>query len=203
MCFCGGHGLLGQGVGIQVDQDFENVQEIQVSPGENLAGTVEDEGRQRHSTPQSSPGSPGEMPVKEPVAGCEISQTLQNVHLSPVFTRHLQNCPLPVRIGCNFNYVSLKAPWVRGSHFWSEQKTKWFHPSPFQNSRVHSRGKGFGIQYFQPQRFYSGERFMNFSRPARGRHVHGTFVRHQDPCVSVYRPGLRELVKGLPEWSPR
>lgn len=187
---------LARELGIQVDQDFENVQGIQVSPGENLAGTVEDEGQQRHSQPQSSPGSPGETPVKEPVADCEVSQMLQNVHLGPVVTRHLQNsCPLPVRIGCNFNHVSLKAPWVRGSHFWSEQKTKWFHPSPFQNSRVHSRGKGFGIQYFQPQRFFSGERFMHFSRPARGRHVHGTFVRPpRPPCqrVQAWPEGSRE-----------
>ncbi|XP_039698526.1 caspase recruitment domain-containing protein 6 isoform X2 [Pteropus medius] len=187
---------LARELGIQVDQDFENVQGIQVSPGENLAGTVEDEGQQRHSPPQSSPGNPAEKPMKEPVAGCEVSQTLQNIHLSPVFTRHLQNsCLLPVRIGCNFNHVSLKAPWVRGSHFWSEQKTKWFHPSPFQNARVHSRGKGFGIQYFQPQRFYSGERFMNFSRPPQGRHVHGTFVRPPRPLchrVQAWPEGSRE-----------
>ncbi|ELK06089.1 caspase recruitment domain-containing protein 6 [Pteropus alecto] len=187
---------LARELGIQVDQDFENVQGIQVSPGENLAGTVEDEGQQRHSPPQSSPGNPAEKPMKEPVAGCEVSQTLQNIHLSPVFTRHLQNsCLLPVRIGCNFNHVSLKAPWVRGSHFWSEQKTKWFHPSPFQNARVHSRGKGFGIQYFQPRRFYSGERFMNFSRPPQGRHVHGTFVRPPRPLchrVQAWPEGSRE-----------
>ncbi|ELK29252.1 Caspase recruitment domain-containing protein 6 [Myotis davidii] len=41
--------FLARELGIQIDQGFENVQGIQVSPGENLAGTVEDEGQQRHS----------------------------------------------------------------------------------------------------------------------------------------------------------
>lgn len=176
---------LARELGIQVDQDFEDIQGIQVSSSEHLAGTVEDEGQQRHSQAKSSAESPAEMPVKEPGGGCEVSQILQNFHLTPASMPHLQNSgPLPVRIGGNFHHVSLKATWVTGSHFWSEQKSKWFCPSHFQHSRVHTQGKSFGHQYFQPQRFYSGERFMKFPRPARGRHMAGAFGR---PPRSVFQ----------------
>lgn len=173
---------LARELGIQVDQDFENVQGIQVSSSENLVGTVEEERQQRHTQPKRSSECPAEMPVTEPGAGCEVSQILQNFHLTPVSMPHLQNpCPLPVRIGGNLNHGSLKAPWITGPHFWSEQKSKWFCPSPFQNSRFHCRGKRFGMQYSQPQRFYSGNRFMKFSRPPQGRHMSGTFVRPPRP----------------------
>lgn len=173
---------LARELGIQVDQDFENVQGIQVSSSENLVGTVEEERQQRHTQPKRSSECPAEMPVTEPGAGCEVSQILQNFHLTPVSMPHLQNpCPLPIRIGGNLNHASLKAPWIMGPHFWSEQKSKWFRPSPFQNSRFHYRGKRFGMQYSQPQRFYSGNRFMKFSRPPRGRHMNGTFVRPPRP----------------------
>lgn len=172
---------LARELGIQVDQDFENVQGIQVSSSENLAGTVEDEGQQRHSKPKRSFECPSEMPVKEPGSGCEVSQILQNFHLTPVSMPHMQNCPVPIRIGDNLNHGSLTAPWVMGPHFWPEQKSKWFCPSPFQNSRVRGRGKRFGIRYFQPQRFYSADRFMKFPRPAREHHMDGIFVRPPRP----------------------
>eukprot|EP00069_Balaena_mysticetus_P009068 bmy_06107T0 len=49
---------LARELGIQIDHDFENMQRIQVSPTENLAGTAEDEGPQRHSQPNNSSESP-------------------------------------------------------------------------------------------------------------------------------------------------
>ncbi|XP_033277101.2 caspase recruitment domain-containing protein 6-like [Orcinus orca] len=49
---------LARELGIQRDHDFENMQGIQVSPTENLAGTAEDEGPQRHSQPKNSSESP-------------------------------------------------------------------------------------------------------------------------------------------------
>uniref|UniRef100_A0A452TNY5 Caspase recruitment domain family member 6 n=1 Tax=Ursus maritimus TaxID=29073 RepID=A0A452TNY5_URSMA len=170
-------GSLARELGIQVDQDFENVQGIHSSPSENLAGTAKDERQQRHSQPESSSESPAEMPVREP----EASWNLQNFHCTPVLMPHLENCPLPTRIGGNFNHVSLKAPWVMGSHFWSEQRSKWFHPWPFQKTRDHGRGKSFRFQYFQPQRFYSPERFMKFSRTPWGHHMDKTFGRPLRP----------------------
>ncbi|XP_057564046.1 caspase recruitment domain-containing protein 6 isoform X2 [Hippopotamus amphibius kiboko] len=185
---------LARELGIQVDQDFENIQGIQVSPRENVAGTADDEGPQRHCQPKDSSESPAEISVREPEARCEISQNLQNFHLTPVFMPLPKNsCPLPSRIQGNFNHVSLTAPWVMGSHFWLQQRSKRFHPSPFQNMRAPSPGKSFGIQYFQPQRFYSGERFTKFSRTARGHHVHRTFGRPPRP--------ISQRVQAWPERS--
>ncbi|XP_034855058.1 caspase recruitment domain-containing protein 6-like isoform X1 [Mirounga leonina] len=167
-------GSLARELGIQVDQDFENVQGIHSSPSENLAGTAKDERQQRYSQPESSSESPAEMPVREPGA----SWNLQNFHHTPV----LENfCPLPTRIGGDFNHVSLKAPWVMGSYFWSEQRSKWFRPWPFQKTRDYGRGKCFRFQDFQPQRFYSPERFMKFSRTAWGHRTDKTFGRPPRP----------------------
>uniref|UniRef100_G1P9J6 CARD domain-containing protein n=1 Tax=Myotis lucifugus TaxID=59463 RepID=G1P9J6_MYOLU len=173
---------LARELGIQVDQDFEDVQGIQVSPGEHLAGTVEDERPQRHSQPESSSERPAEMPVKEPGAEGEVTQALQNFHLTPVFMPYVQNlCPFPVGIGGHFNRAPVKAPRVTGFHLGSEQKSKWFRPPPFHNSRFHGQGRSFGVQYFQPQRFCSVESFMKFPRPARGRHMDGPFGRPPRP----------------------
>ncbi|XP_004422827.1 PREDICTED: caspase recruitment domain-containing protein 6 [Ceratotherium simum simum] len=170
---------LARELGIQVDQDFENAQGSQVFHGENLAATAEDEGQQRYGQPKSSSEHPAEMPIREPGARCEVSQNLQ---LTPVFVPHLANYfPLPSRIRGNFNHVSLKAPWVMGSHFGSEQKSKGFPPSPFQNTRAYSQGKNFGIRYLPPQRFYSHERFMKFPRTAQGCHIDGTIGRPPRP----------------------
>ncbi|XP_025292083.1 caspase recruitment domain-containing protein 6 isoform X1 [Canis lupus familiaris] len=170
-------GSLARELGIQVDQDFENVQVIHSCPSENLARTARDERQQRHSQPESSPEAPTEMPVREPGA----SWNPQNFHHTPVFLPHLENsCPLPTRIGGNFNHVPLKAPWVMGFHFGSEQRSKWFRPWPFQKMRDRGRGEGFRFQYFQPQRFYSPERFMKFSRTA-WRHHMNTFGRPLRP----------------------
>uniref|UniRef100_A0A8C9K5I6 Caspase recruitment domain family member 6 n=1 Tax=Panthera tigris altaica TaxID=74533 RepID=A0A8C9K5I6_PANTA len=156
-------GSLARELGIQVDQDFENVQGIQTPPSENLSGTAKDERQQRPSQSESSCENPAVMSGES-----GASQNLQNFYLLPGFVPRLENCPLPTRIGGNFNHVSLKAPWVTGSHFWSEQRSKWFCPWPFQKTRAYGRGKSFGFRYFQPQRFYSPERFTKFSRTALG-----------------------------------
>lgn len=186
---------LARELGIQVDQDFENIQGIQISPSEDLAGIAEDEGQQRYSQPKSSSESPAETSRREPGAGGEINQNLQNFHTPPVFMFHPKNpCPLPTRTGGHFNPVSLKAPWVMGSHFWTEQRPQWFYPFPFQNTRACSPGKNLGIQYFQPQRLYSGERFMKFSRKLRGCHAGRTFGRPPRPrCAQAWpeRPQVK------------
>ena len=169
---------LARELGIQVDQDFENIQGIQVSPSENLTGTAEDEGSQRHSQSENS----SESPAKMSETSCQISPNRQNFHLTPVFIPPLRNFrPFPARIGGNFNRGSLKAPWPMGSRFWLQQRPKSFHPLPFQNTRAHSPGKRFGIQYFQPQRFYSGETFMRFSGAPWRHHMGRTFGRPPRP----------------------
>lgn len=173
---------LARELGIQVDQDVEDVQGIQGSPGDNLAGTVEDEGQRRHSQPESSSDSPTEVPAKEPGAEGEVTQALQNVRLTPVFVPYVHNlCPFPVRFGGHLNRVPVRAPRVAGFHPGSEQKSKWFRPPPFHKSRVHGQGRSFGVQYFQPQRFCPAESFMKFSRPAQGRHMDGLLGRPPRP----------------------
>lgn len=175
---------LARELGIQVDQDFENIQGIQVSPSENLAGAAEDEGSQRHSQRKNS----SESPAKMSETSGQVNQNRQNFHLTPVFMPPLRNFhPLPARIGGNFNHVSLKAPWAMGSRFWLQQRPKRFHPLPFQNTRAHSPGKRFGIQYFQPQRFYSGETFMRFSGTPWRHHMGRTFGRPPRP-ISQHIP---------------
>ncbi|KAI4574217.1 hypothetical protein MJG53_012393 [Ovis ammon polii x Ovis aries] len=90
---------LARELGIQVDQDFENIQGIQVSPSEDLAGTAEDEGSQRHSLPKNS----SESPAKMSEISCQISQNRQNFHLTPIFMPPLRNFrPSPARIGVYF-----------------------------------------------------------------------------------------------------
>ena len=180
---------LARELGIQVDQDFENIQGIQVSPSENLTGTAEDEGSQRHSQSENS----SESPAKMSETSCQISPNRQNFHLTPVFIPPLRNFrPFPARIGGNFNRGSLKAPWPMGSRFWLQQRPKSFHPLPFQNTRAHSPGKRFGIQYFQPQRFYSGETFMRFSGAPWRHHMGRTFGRPPRP-----------LSQRIPAWPQR
>ncbi|XP_032193405.1 caspase recruitment domain-containing protein 6 [Mustela erminea] len=155
-------GSLARELGIQVDQDFENVQGIHSSSSENLA---EDERQQRHGQSESSSESAAEMPVSGPGA----SWNLQTFHPTPVLMPPQENSyPLPTRIGGNFNHMSLKAPWVMGSHFWSEQRTRWFRPWPFQKTRGYGRGQSFRSQYFPPQRFYSPGRFIKFPRTSWG-----------------------------------
>ncbi|XP_020033903.2 caspase recruitment domain-containing protein 6 [Castor canadensis] len=161
-------------LGIQVDQDFETTQGVQVFHSENMARTAEDEGQQKHSQTKSLSESPAQMPVREPGDRYEVSQ---NFHHSPVFLPHQENCSLPTITRGKFNSVSLKATWVMASHFGSEHRGKWFCPLPFQNSRAHTWGKSFDIKYFQPQRFYSGERFMKFSKTPWRHNLHGTFGR--------------------------
>ncbi|XP_036266321.1 caspase recruitment domain-containing protein 6 isoform X1 [Pipistrellus kuhlii] len=174
---------LARELGIQVDQDFENVQGIhQVVPGDNLAGTVEEEGQRRHSQPESSSESPAEVPARELGTEGEVTQALQNVHLAPVFVPYVHNlCPFPVRIGGHLNRAPVRGPRVAGFHLGSEQKSKWFRPPPFHNSRVPGQGRSFGVQYFQPQRFCPPGSFMKFSRPARGSHMVGLWGRPPRP----------------------
>nr|XP_020770571.1 caspase recruitment domain-containing protein 6 isoform X1 [Odocoileus virginianus texanus]XP_020770572.1 caspase recruitment domain-containing protein 6 isoform X1 [Odocoileus virginianus texanus]XP_020770573.1 caspase recruitment domain-containing protein 6 isoform X1 [Odocoileus virginianus texanus] len=180
---------LARELGIQVDQDFENIQGIQVSPSENVTGTAEDEGSQRHSQSENS----SESPAKMSETSCQISPNRQNFHLPPVFIPPLRNFrPFPARIGGNFNRGSLKAPWPMGSRFWLQQRPKSFHPVPFQNTRAQSPGKHFGIQYFQPQRFYSGETFMRFSGAPWRHHMGRTFGRPPRP-----------ISQRIPAWPQR
>ncbi|XP_036919125.1 caspase recruitment domain-containing protein 6 [Sturnira hondurensis] len=183
-------GSLARELGIQVDQDLENAEGVQVPPSENWAGTNEDEGPQRHRQPESSLESTAEVPVKELGAGGEVSLAPQNVHLSPGVRPHLQNsCFFPIMVGGHFGRVPLRAPWVMGSRFGSRQKSRWFYPSPFQNSWVHSQGRGFGVQCSQPLRFCSGGRFIKFSRPPRGHPMYGLFgrpLRPISPCVQAW-----------------
>lgn len=175
-------GSLARELGIQVDQDLEDVEGIRVPPSENLAGTVEDEEPGRHRQPESSSESTAELPVKELGAGGEVSPVPQNDHLSPGVRPHWQNpCFFPIITGGHFNRVPLRAPWVMGPHFGSAQKSKWLRPSPFRNSWVHSQGRSFGVQHFQPLRFCSGERFVKFSRPPLRHHVYGLFGRPLRP----------------------
>uniref|UniRef100_A0A673T7Q8 Caspase recruitment domain family member 6 n=1 Tax=Suricata suricatta TaxID=37032 RepID=A0A673T7Q8_SURSU len=167
-------GSLARELGIQVDEDFENVQGLQTPTSENLSGTVNDERQQRHSQSESSCDSPAVMSVREPGA----IQNLQNFYLPPAFMPHRENsCLLPGRIGGNFNHVSLKAPWAMGSHFWSEQGSKWFRPWPFHKTRAYGQGKSFGFRCLQPQRFYSPERFTKFSGTAWGHPMTKTIGR--------------------------
>nr|XP_005556846.1 PREDICTED: caspase recruitment domain-containing protein 6 [Macaca fascicularis] len=194
---------LARELGIQVDEDFENTQRIQVPSGEDIAGTAEDEGQQRCSQLKSSSKSQALMPIQEPGTQCELSQNLQNLYGTPIFGPLLENSwPFPTRIGGNFNHVSLKAPWVMGHPFGSEQRPKWFCPLPFQNARARGRGKSFGIQSFHPQVFYSGERFLKFSRVARGGHLNGTFGRPPRPiCQHVQACPERPQTMGTLERS--
>lgn len=143
------------------------------------------------------------MPIQEPGTQCELSQNLQNLYGIPIFGPLLENSwPFPTRIGGNFNHVSLKAPWVMGHTFGSEQRPKWFCPLPFQNARARGRGKSFGIQSFHPQVFYSGERFLKFSRVARGGHLNGTFGRPPRPiCQHVQACPERPQTMGTLERS--
>ncbi|KAM9693908.1 caspase recruitment domain-containing protein 6 [Trichechus inunguis] len=165
-------------LGIQVDKECENTQGIQVSSSENMAGTAESVGQQRHSKTKT----PAQMPTRDSGVICGVSQNPENIYSTPVFMSPPQNSwPLPSSIGGNFNQASSKPPWLMGSPFWPEQRCKWLHPLALHNTRAHSQGKSFGLQYFQPQRFYSGERFMKFSRTAQGFHWNGRFGRPPRP----------------------
>ncbi|XP_027257171.1 caspase recruitment domain-containing protein 6 [Cricetulus griseus] len=166
---------LARELGIQVDQDFGITQDIQDSPR-----MTDDENQQIRSQTKSPSESRAQVPIREPGAQHEDSQSSQNLHQTPVLVLHpVRPWPLPTTFGSNFYHVSLKAPWVLSSHFGSQQRAKWFYPLPHQNTRVHSGGKSFGNQHFQPWRFYSGQRFMKFSGASRGYHSSGTFGRSQ------------------------
>nr|XP_027792020.1 caspase recruitment domain-containing protein 6 [Marmota flaviventris] len=173
---------LARELGIQVDQDFENAQGIQNFPNVNRAGTAEGEGQQRYSQLTNSSESQALRPTRDPGIAGEVSQNFQNFHHSPVSKSHLENAwPSPNRIGGNFDQVSLESPWVMGSHLGSEQRSKWFCASPFWNSRSHKKGKDFGIQYSQAQKFYSGEKFTKFSSTSWDYHLNQTFGRPPRP----------------------
>ncbi|KAM5331557.1 caspase recruitment domain-containing protein 6 [Glossophaga mutica] len=175
-------GSLARELGIQVDQDFENAEGTQVPPSEIGAGPAEEEGPQRHRQPGSSSESRAELPVNELGAGGKASPVPRNAHPGPGVRPHPQNsCFFPFMIGGRFSRVPWRAPWVMGPHFGPGQKSKWFHPSPFQNSRVHSQGRSVGVQHFQPRRFCPGERFMKFLGPPRGHHMYGVFGRPLRP----------------------
>ncbi|XP_037385184.1 caspase recruitment domain-containing protein 6 [Talpa occidentalis] len=182
-------------LGIQVDQDFEKNEEIPFVLSENMAAKAKDEEEQRHDQPKSPSESSVEVPMKEP--------GVQNFHLIQVLMPHLGNSsPAPSVTGGNLNRVSWRAPRVAGSHFWSGQGSKRSRPLPFQNPRAHNQGKCFGIQYFQPQRFYSGERVMKISQPAWGCHLTKTSVRPLRPATQHEQASLkRPPTMGAPRWS--
>ena len=149
------------------------------------------------------------MSVREAEARCEISQNLQNFHLTPVFMPLLKNCrPLPTRIGGNFYRVSLTAPWVMVSQFWLERRSQSFHPSPFQNTRAHSPGKVLGVSTSNLRDFIQVKDLWNFQELLRDVTWIKLLGDHQDPFLSMYRPGLRdhrkwEPLKVLGKWTPR
>lgn len=185
---------LARELGIQVDQDFENPQGI--FPNVNMAGTAEGEGQQRYSQPKNSSESQALRPTRDPGIAWEVTPNFQNFHHSPVSKSHLENAwPSPNKIGGNFDQVSLESPWVMGCHLGSEQRSKWFCASSFQNSRSHKKGKGFGIQYSQSQRFYSGEKFTKFSSTSWDHHLNRTFRRPPRPRA--------QHVRACPERSQR
>ncbi|XP_029423667.1 caspase recruitment domain-containing protein 6 isoform X2 [Nannospalax galili] len=186
---------LARELGIQVDQDFEITQGIQVSPG-----TAEDENQQRHSWTSESHS---QLPAREPGAQGEGNQSAQNFHQTPVLMPHLVHpWPLPIKVESNFYNASFKAPWVMGTHLGSVQRAKWFCPLPLQNPGVHSTNKTFGLQYFQPQRFYSGERFLKFSRPFWGHRLNRAYGRSQRPTSQhVWTCPERLQTVGAPQRS--
>ncbi|XP_006889644.1 PREDICTED: caspase recruitment domain-containing protein 6 [Elephantulus edwardii] len=162
---------LARELGIQVDQDCEESQGIQVSAGENVARLAESEDQQR----QNQQNPPEKMSAGEPGVMCSISQNPQNIYPTPVSIPPSQvSSPLQARMRGGFNQAFWKPAWLMGPHFWSEQRCRWFRPFAFHNTRAYSRGKRFGPSYFQPPRFHSSERFMNFPRPAQGCGWNGT-----------------------------
>ncbi|XP_055468087.1 caspase recruitment domain-containing protein 6-like, partial [Psammomys obesus] len=172
---------LARELGIQVDQDFETTQDVQA-----VATAVEGENQQPHSQTKSPSESRAQKPVREPGAQSEVSQNIQNFHQTPVYMPSpVHPWPLPIRARSNFYHVSLKAPWVMSPHFGPQQRAKWFSSLPNQNIRFHSGGKNFCIQYFQPWRFYAGERFMKFPGTSRGYCLSGTSGKSERQTLHV------------------
>ncbi|KAM5264401.1 LOW QUALITY PROTEIN: caspase recruitment domain-containing protein 6 [Ctenodactylus gundi] len=192
---------LARELGIQVDQDLENAQGMQVLSSGNMAETANGEGQQRHRQPKRSSESQTQMLVRESGAKCEVSQNLQNFNHAPVLMPNLQNSRfLPV--GTNLSHVSLKAPCVTGFPLGIEQKSKWFYPFPLRNTNARSRGQSFDVQYFQPQRFYSGQRYVKFLKTG-GNHLNAPFERPPRPIarrgwVCPERSQARAAVKRSP-----
>ncbi|XP_023446929.1 caspase recruitment domain-containing protein 6 isoform X2 [Dasypus novemcinctus] len=195
--------FLARELGIQVDEDYENAEGIQLPPSENMAETTEQECQERQSQAKSPSGSSAQIPFREAGMKCGVSENPQNFHPIPVFMSYPQNSwPLPIRIGDNFNQISPNTPWRTGSHVGSKQRSKWFQPLGFQSTGDHGRHKSFGSQYFQPQRFYSGERFTESSRSAQGHHRDGILGSPPKPVFQhvCYWPEKSQTM-GAPERS--
>ncbi|XP_055967995.1 caspase recruitment domain-containing protein 6 [Sorex fumeus] len=189
--------LLARELGIQVDQDFDNVPGIQVLPTENLTETIQTEGQPRLSSLKTS----SEKPVKEPGVRHEVSPNLHNFH--SVDIAHVDNVsPLPTVAGRNLNKFSWKASWVTESHFWSGQRSKWYCPSPFQHKRDHSQGESFGTKYSQPQRFNSHERFLKFVRTVWGHHTNGIHGKSPRPISQHAQAQPEGPLSREPLWRP-
>ncbi|XP_051006878.1 caspase recruitment domain-containing protein 6 [Acomys russatus] len=172
---------LARELGIQVDQDFEITQVVQVSPS-----TVEGENQQPCRQTKSTSESQSQKPTREPGAQRVASRSAQNFHQTPALMPHpVHPWPLPIKAGSNFYHVSLKAPWVMSSHFGPQQRAKGFFPLFHQNTMGHRRGKYFGIQNFQPLRFYSGEGFMKFPGTSQGYHLSGASGRSERQTFHV------------------
>ncbi|XP_075397089.1 caspase recruitment domain-containing protein 6 [Tenrec ecaudatus] len=177
-------GFLARELGIQVDKDYESTQGIDVPPGEHLTGIAESQGQQSHGQPQT----PAQGPARQPGVICGLSQNSQDTYSTPVFMPPPKmSSSLPPRSGGKFNQVSLRPPCFMGSHFWPRQRCKWFHPTGFLNTQAHSRGRGFGVQCFQPPRFYSSERFMNSPPTAQPCHWNGMPGRPPRPIFQHKR----------------
>lgn len=193
---------LARELGIHVDQDFEIPQGVQVAPR-----AAASENQQRHSQTKSPSGSPDPIPGTESGAQGEGKQSAQNFHPTPAFMPQLEHpSPLPSNAGGNFCHIPLQAPWAMGSQFGPEQKAKWFCPLPLPNPRAHCGGKNFGNQFFQPQRFYPGNRFMNFPGTFSGHHANGTFQRPLISQRAWTHPWRLQTVGALQRpgtWVPR
>ncbi|XP_045141045.1 caspase recruitment domain-containing protein 6 [Echinops telfairi] len=186
--------FLARELGIQVDKDCQNPQGLDVPPSENRTGTAEPEGQQGHAPPQIPP----QGPTRQPGVLCGLSQNSQDIYSTPVFMPppHISS-PFPSRSGGgNFNQASLRPPWFMGSRFWSGQRCKWFRPTGFRNIRAH---RSFGVQCFQPPRFYSGDRFMNRSPTAQACHWNGMPGRPPRPIFQHTRaqPARTETMGAL------
>ncbi|EDL03385.1 mCG114323, isoform CRA_a [Mus musculus] len=185
---------LARELGIQVDQDFEVIQDTQVSPR-----TIEGENQQPQSQTKSPSESRTQKPLREPGTQCEDSQNAVIFHQTPVFMPYPAHpWPLPIEAGSNFYHVPLRAPRAISSHFRSQQKAEWFFPFPHQNTSVHSRGQNFAIKYLQPWRFYSRERFTRCSATPQQYHPNGPFGRSQRQASPVQtHPKSRQMSRTL------
>lgn len=192
---------LARELGIQVDQDFEVIQDTQVSPR-----TIEGENQQPQSQTKSPSESRTQKPLREPGTQCEDSQNAVIFHQTPVFMPYPAHpWPLPIEAGSNFYHVPLRAPRAISSHFRSQQKAEWFFPFPHQNTSVHSRGQTLLLNTSNPGDFIQGKDSQDVQQLLSSITRMDHLGDHRDRLL-LYRPILRagrcpELLRGLGQWS--